>query len=257
MGIRKKYVHVCPTPALIDHFDVSKAIVVVIDILRATTSMCVAFGNGAYCMVPVASIDACRSYRDKGFLIAGEREGIKLDGFDLGNSPYSYMTSEIRGAKIAITTTNGTKAIKAAEDRNAKAIVVGAFANISTLTRWLIEQNEHVCLLCAGWHDNSTLEDSIFAGAMVNRLKRNFVRYQDTALIAETLYHSANRRKRYYLRSSSHFNRLIHLNLQQDVKYAMRRDTQKVIPILRDNVLVDICRGYNVSSVQTRTDRIA
>lgn len=240
MGKMKKFVHVCMTPALIDQFDVSEAIVVVIDILRATTTMCVAFDNGVDYIVPVEDIETCKSYRERGFLIAGERSGEQLADFDLGNSPFSYNEETIGGKRVALTTTNGTKALKAAQQRNAKEIVIGSFGNIDTLAQWLIKKNEHVCLLCAGWRDNVTLEDTIFAGALARKLRHNFRRFQDTALIAETLFNSANTRKRYFFRHSSHFQRLIHLNLQEEVKYAMRKDTHPVIPVLFGDELHDV-----------------
>lgn len=240
MKSKQKFIHVCMTPALIDQFEISEAIVVVIDVLRATTSMCVAFDNGAELMVPVEHIEECEAFREKGFLIAGERSGEKLEGFDFGNSPLSYTPDVVQGKRIAITTTNGTRALKAAQLRNAREIVVGSFANISVLTRWLVEQNQHVCLLCAGWRDNVTLEDTIFAGAVARKLRNNFRRFQDTTLVAETLFQSANVRKRYFFRNSSHFKRLVHLNLQEDVKYAMRRDTHPVLPLLIGDGLYDI-----------------
>lgn len=228
------------TPALIDQFEISEAIVVVIDILRATTTMCVAFDNEVELMVPVEHKDECETYREQGFLIAGERSGEKLEGFDFGNSPFSYTRKAVEGKRIAITTTNGTKAIKAAQERNAKAIVVGSFCNIDILTRWLIQQNENVCLLCAGWRDNVTLEDTIFAGAVARRLRNHFRRFQDTCLVAETLFNSANIRKRYFFRNSSHYRRLIHLELQEEVKYAFRRDAHPVIPMMIGDALYDI-----------------
>lgn len=240
MKDKQKFVHVCMTPALIDQFDVSEAIVVVIDILRATTTMCVAFDNDVELMVPVEHKAECESYGRQGFLIAGERSGVKLEGYDFGNSPFSYTREAVEGKRIAITTTNGTRAIKAAQERNAKAIVVGSFCNIDLLTRWLINQNEHVCLLCAGWRDNVTLEDTIFAGAVARRLRNNFRRFQDTCLVAETLFNSANTRKRYFFRNSSHYRRLIHLKLQEEVKYAFRRDAHPVIPMMIGDALYDI-----------------
>ncbi|WNJ21126.1 2-phosphosulfolactate phosphatase [Pontibacter sp. G13] len=238
----KKFVHVCLTPALIDQFDVSEAIVVVIDILRATTTMCVAFDNGADHMVPVEHIDECESYKSRGYLTAGERSGVQIEGFDFGNSPFSYTPEAVQGKKISITTTNGTRAIKAAQSRGAKEIVVGSFCNISLLTEWLIEQNEHVCLVCAGWRDNVTLEDTIFAGALAKKLRGHFRRFQDTALVAETLFQSANLRKRFFFRHSSHYHRLVHLNLQEEVKYAMRRDAHPVLPLMIGNELHDVSK---------------
>jgi 2-phosphosulfolactate phosphatase len=236
----QKFMHVCLTPALIDQFDVSDAIVVVIDILRATTSMCVALDNGAELMIPVEDIEECRDYKKQDYLIAAERSGEQLAGFDFGNSPFSYSRENVEGRRIAITTTNGTRAIKAAQQRNAKEVVVGSFCNIGALANWLIQQNEHVCLLCAGWRDNVTLEDTIFAGALARKLRHDFRRFQDTCLVAETLYNSANTRKRYFFRNSSHYQRLIHLKLQEEVKYAMRRDTHPVIPLMIGKELHDI-----------------
>jgi 2-phosphosulfolactate phosphatase len=241
----KKWVGVCISPALIEQFELENAIVVVIDVLRATTSMCVAFGHGVRSMIPVLTTDEGLDYKKKGYLTAGERDGEQVEGFDFGNSPFSFMSDDLRGKDIVITTTNGTKAIKAAVALNAMEIVVGAFPNFTALTNYLIERNENVVLVCSGWKDKPNLEDTIFAGAMVNRLRPFFRLYEDTTLIAETLYRSANRRKRYFLRSSSHFNRLFHkLQIQKDVKYSLRRDTHPVIPKLYGDHLVEISSPY-------------
>lgn len=236
----KKYLHVCLTPALIDQFDVSQGVVVVIDILRATTSMCVALDNGADCIVPLEGIEETAVYKEKGYLIAGERSGEQISGFDMGNSPFSFGKEVVDGKRIAMTTTNGTKAIKAAQERGAKEILIGSFCNMSALVQWLIEKNEPVCLLCSGWRDHVNLEDTIFAGAMARKLRFNFKRYQDTVLMAESLFISATNRKRHFFYNSSHFQRLIHLNLQEEVKFALRRDTHPVIPILIGDELHDI-----------------
>lgn len=241
----KKFLHVCMTPALIDQFDVSEAIVVVIDVLRATTTMCAAFDHGAELIVPVEHIEECETYRPYGYLLAGERAGEQLPGFDLGNSPFDYTPERVEKRRIAMTTTNGTRAIKAAQVRGAKEIVAGSFANISLLAKWLVTQNEHVCLICAGWKDNITLEDTIFAGALARKLRHDFRRFQDTAIVAEALFQAANIRKRYFFQHSSHFNRLVHLNLQEEVKYAMHRDTHPVLPLMMGDELRDIshCEG--------------
>ncbi len=236
---------VCISPALIDQFELDNAIVVVIDVLRATTSMCVAFGHGVRSMIPVLTTEEGLEYKRQGFLTAGERDGEQVEGFDFGNSPFSFMGEEIRGKDIVMTTTNGTKAIKAAVALNAMEVVVGAFPNLTVLCNYLIQRNENVVLVCSAWKDKPNLEDTIFAGAMVNRLRPYFRMFEDTTLIAETLYRAANRRKRYFLRSSSHFNRLFHkLQIQKDVKYALRRDTHPVIPKLYGDHLVEINSPY-------------
>lgn len=235
----RKKVGVCLTPALMDQFEVDQSIVVVIDILRATTSMCVAFDNGVQTLLPVLNVETCRQYRDKGYFIAAERNGEQIPGFDFGNSPYSFMGPEIQGEKVAMSTTNGTHALNVAREHNAKEIVIGSFANISVLTDYLISRNENVILLCAGWKDRPNLEDTIFAGAMVKRLRGSLELFEDTALIAETLFKMASRRKRYYMNNSSHYHRIVYtLQIQKDVKYALRRDTHPVIPILVGDHLI-------------------
>ena len=234
-----KKVGVCLTPALIDHFHVDESIVVVIDVLRATSSICVALDYGVDSITPVVSIEEAKELMEnQGYLGAAERNGEQIEGFHFGNSPYSFMEETLAGKKIAMTTTNGTKALHAARDRGAKEIVIGSFANISVLVRYLVEKNENVILLCAGWRDRPNLEDTIFAGAMVRKLRGHFKLHEDTALIAETLFQVANIRKRYFLFNSSHFSRMMHLQIQKDVKYCLRRDTHSVIPVLVGDELV-------------------
>ncbi|MCL4105553.1 UNVERIFIED_CONTAM: hypothetical protein GTU68_057428 [Idotea baltica] len=203
--------------------------------------MCAAFDNGARSMIPVATLDEARAFKAKGFLSAAERNGEKVEGFDMGNSPFSYMKPHIRDSDICISTTNGTQAIKAAVDHKAMEIVIGSFANLSRLAEYLKGRNENVLMLCAGWKERPNLEDTIFAGAMVKKLRPQFRRLQDSALIAETLYRNANRRKSYFIRNSSHFNRLFHiLQIQKDVKYSLRTDTHPVLPKLIGDRLYDM-----------------
>src|SRR6185295_4619519 len=93
-----KTIEVCFSPALINLFDVSESIVVVVDILRATSSICVAFAHGAESVIPLASIEESLAYKEKGYLIAGERNGEMIEGFDMGNSPFSFMEDRIKGS---------------------------------------------------------------------------------------------------------------------------------------------------------------
>lgn len=235
---KRKRVSVCLTPAMVDLFKVEESIAVVIDVLRATSSMCVAFDHGVERIIPVESIEDCMAYRQQGFLVGGERNGEMVEGFDFGNSPFSYKNPALKGKTIAMTTTNGTQAIHAVS--HAKKIVVGSFANISVLTEWLGKQDENILLVCSGWKNRINLEDTIFAGAMVKRLRQWYDLHEDSALVAETLFKAADFRKRYFLKNSSHFQRLMHLNLQEDVKYCLRKDTHPVIPIMENGSLVNL-----------------
>ena len=236
MADEKKKIRVSLSPALLKKEHIENSIVVIIDILRATTSMCVALDFGAEAIIPVETIEECRKYKQQGYLVAAERNAIPVEGFDFGNSPFSFMLPTIKGKTIVMSTTNGTRALHAA--KNAKEIVIGAFANQSILQDYLRDKNEDIVLLCSGWKYEINIEDTIFAGAMINELLGIFDLGNDAAFMAMHLYKEADRRKRFFMQSSTHFQRLIEMDLQADVKYSLRRDSHSVVPILKGNKIV-------------------
>ena len=236
MAKEKKKIRVSLSPALLKKEHLENSIVVIIDILRATTSMCVALDFGAKSIIPVKTIEECKAYKEKGYLVAAERNAVPVEGFDFGNSPFSFMLPTIKGKTIVMSTTNGTRAIHAA--KNAKEIVIGAFANQTILQDYLRTKNEDVILLCSGWKYEINIEDTIFAGAVINELSGIFELGNDAAFMAMHLYKEADRRKRFFMQSSTHFQRLIEMDLQADVKYSLRRDSHNVIPILKGNEIV-------------------
>lgn len=232
-------IRVCLSPSLLPQVPIADAVVVVIDVLRFTTSLAVAFDYGVTEVIPTEKINEAASYGEKGYLTAAERGGETVAGFDFGNSPYAFMSDELRGARLAVTTTNGTQAIHAA--RAAGQIVTGAFANQAVLTAYLAQKRWPVVLLCAGWRLSPNLEDTLFAGAMVDALRGHGFRLDDdAATIASALYRSASADKRFYIQHSSHLRRLIDLGLQRDVKYCLRANTHPVLPALQDGRLVNL-----------------
>src|SRR5213595_1544654 len=148
MTDRKISVDACFSPFLYPVYKDKESIVVIIDILRATSAICTAFEHGAEKVIPVATIEEAREYKNRGFLVGAERDAVQVDGFDFGNSPFSYMGENVKGKTIVITTTNGTQAIYAARD--AYKIVIGSFLNLRVLTQWLISEKRYVLLLCSG-----------------------------------------------------------------------------------------------------------
>lgn len=239
-SLKQPTVEVCVSPALIDTFDIREKIVVIIDILRASTSICVALDYGAACIAPAATVADCLRYRAEGYLCAAERDGKTVEGFEFGNSPYAFMAPELKGCKLALTTTNGTRALHASLE--ARRIVIGAFANISALAGWLRRQQTSVVLHCAGWKNKLNLEDTIFAGALLVELADDFAPGDDAAVLAKSLYEAADNEKRAYITASAHYKRLMELNLQKDVKYCLRRDSHNVIPVFEDGRLIDVLR---------------
>lgn len=236
MADAKKKIRVALSPALIKKEDLKESIVVVIDILRATTSMCVAFDFGVESIIPVQTLEECYAYKEKGYLVAAERNAVPVEGFDFGNSPFAFMTPLLKGKTLVMSTTNGTRAIYAS--KGAIEILIGAFANQSLLIDYLRFRNENIILVCSGWKYEINIEDTIFAGAVVYDLQPYFQLGNDAAMIAMALYKEADVRKSYFLRNSVHFHRLIERDLQPDVKYCLRRDTHPVLPYLKDDRLV-------------------
>lgn len=236
---RKLTVDVCLSPYLYPVHHKDDAIVVVIDILRATTAICTAFHFGVERMIPVATVEEATEYKNKGFMVGAERNGIALEGFDFGNSPYSYMTGKIKGQTIVISTTNGTQAIEAA--KTAHQIVIGAFTNISALTDYLVSQNRSVLLLCSGWKNRFNWEDSIFAGAVTKRLlNAGLHKTGDAALAMAFLYDESQKNQVRFLRGSSHASRLASMGLKKDIKYCFQLDQTSAIPVMEGKYLVKL-----------------
>jgi Phosphosulfolactate phosphohydrolase and related enzymes len=173
-------------------------------------------------------------------LVGAERKGQIVEGFDFGNSPYSYMQPALKDKEVVLSTTNGTKAIDVAKDAN--TVVIGSLNNLDALCNWLVKQNKNVLCLCSGWQDKFNLEDTICGGAIVDNLLKtgNFTADDDASIAAKYLYLSARDNYMGFLKSSSHRRRLKNLNLNKDIKYCLTPNTTDVIPILKNGKLVKI-----------------
>lgn len=228
----------CFSPMLYPVYKDENSIVVIIDVLRATSAICTAFHYGAKAIIPVATVAEAQAYKDKGMLAGAERNAIKIEGFDFGNSPFDYMGEHVLGQTIALTTTNGTQAIEVSKD--AYKVVVGAFTNISALCDWLVSQNRNVLLLCSGWKNRFNLEDSLFAGAMTSELVKRNPEYKlgDACLALDYLYQMASKNPIRFLGRASHKERLHKLNLKDDIRYCLQPDLTDCIPVLENGILV-------------------
>ncbi|MDN5216593.1 2-phosphosulfolactate phosphatase [Fulvivirgaceae bacterium BMA12] len=229
-------IDVCLSPELIHLYDITGKIVVAVDILRASSCMTAGISNGVGSIRPFADLEACKAMKTQGYVIAGERNGQKVAGFDLGNSPYDYLQEHLNGKKIAVTTTNGTLAIE--KSKNAKMVVIGSFLNKSTLANFLQKKGEDVLIFCAGWKGKFNLEDTLFAGAMVEALKGHFLPSCDAPLAAQALYKDAKKDLRAYLQNSSHVQRLQKLGIDRDIAYCLTEDQLNVIPALSGEEII-------------------
>ncbi len=233
-------VETCFTPQGYPLFHKPNAIVVVIDILRATSAITTAFYNGVAKMIPVANLDDAKKYKEQGFMVAAERNGEIVEGYDLGNSPFGYMNSKVKNQTIVITTTNGTQAIEAA--KIADQVIIGSFLNMDVITKHLKNENKDIIFLCAGWKNKFNLEDTLFAGALAESLvlKYGSDTVCDSTLAAIELYKNAKHNLYEFLGRSSHRNRLAKLDLERDIKYCLTPNQCPVIPTLKENFLIKL-----------------
>lgn len=235
--MQKRKIEVCFTPALLPIYNISNAIVVVIDIFRATSSICYGLDNGAEAIIPVASVEECKSYESKGYLLAAERDGKVVDGFDFGNSPFAYAGEKVNGKTIVLTTTNGTHAIDESK-KTAYQVIIGSFLNLTAVCGYLKTQDKDVFLLCAGWKNKFNLEDTLFAGAVVYQLKDENYFLDDASVAADDLYQLAKDDLSAYTSKTSHSERLKKLGIEEDIKFCLNVDITSTIPVLKDGRLI-------------------
>ena len=233
-------IRICFSPTTFPVYYQEGSIVAVIDVLRATSSICAAFHHGAERLIPVVNIDEANRYKAKGYFVGAERGGKIVDGFDFGNSPFCFIGDQIKGKTIVLTTTNGTRAIASAQ--NAYKVVIASFLNLDAICNWLYEQNREIVLLCAGWRDQFNLEDTLLAGAIVEELSKrsNSVELSDSAIAAQRLYLMAQNDIFDFLENSSHRNRLKKLNLEKDIEYCLTPNQTDVIPVLEGDSIVKL-----------------
>jgi 2-phosphosulfolactate phosphatase len=231
-------IEICFSPQSYPLFHNPDSIVVVIDILRATSAITTAFFHGVAKMIPVATIEEAQKYKENGFLVAAERHAEVVPGFDLGNSPFGYMNARVKGKTIAITTTNGTHAINVA--RHASKIIIGSFLNLDIVIEHLKKEKKDVLFLCAGWKNKFNLEDTLYAGAVSEALiyKYGFNSTCDSTIAAMELYKLAKHDMYGFLANSSHRNRLVKLDLERDVKYCLTPNQCPVLPVMQGKFLI-------------------
>ena len=231
-------IEVCFSPGEYHLYESEFDLVVVLDVLRATSAICTAIDHGVKEIIPVASVEEAIEYKRRGFIAAAERGGEIVEGFDMGNSPFSYMDPALKGQTIVLTTTNGTKAIHMA--RNKKTVVIGSLNNLQVLCDWLIEQERDILVLGSGWKDKFNLEDTICAGAIADLCLESgkFKADEDSTVAAKFIFRSSRDNMFAFLKASSHRRRLRRLNLNEDVKYCLTPNNCMSIPVLKEGSLV-------------------
>ena len=229
-------IDICLSPSLLDLFDLSNKQVVVIDVFRATSAMCVFLHNGGERVIPVANIQDAIHYKkhgnplyEKKYLVAAERNGAIVSGFDLGNSPLSYHNQNFQNVSLAITTTNGTLAINKAKMAG-NGMLLASFLNASSIVDYISSCDNDVLIVCSGWKGRLCVEDILLAGLLSEKLlfKNNFLSDSDSVILAKNMYNLAKSNLFQFLADSAYRTRM---DLDSDVKYCLQIDIMDVVPI--------------------------
>ena len=197
--------------------------------------------NGARSVIPVESVAECIhiSKQIEG-IRAGERDGKVAEGLEYGNSPFEYPAGFIKGKTLVLTTTNGTKLLQMAIDKNARSVITGSFGNLSAVCEYLVAQKQNVILGCAGWKDRINLEDMLFAGAIIHKIRDYFAINCDSSQMASSLYHEAKDNLFEFLKTNnaSHYHRLQGFGLEKDIRYCLTIDNANVLVVYEEGKLV-------------------
>lgn len=237
----KPSLHTSLSPSLLNLYEVSNSVVVIIDVLRATSTIATALYNGAKCVIPVDSVTRCMEIgRQIDGITAGERDGQIAEGLVYGNSPFEYPREFIEGKTLVLTTTNGTRLLHMALEKGAKEIITGSFPNLSAVCDHLVQKKQNVILGCAAWKDRVNIEDMLFAGAVISGIGKHFSINCDSSHIAATMYEKAKKDLFAFMKKNeaSHYHRLMNFGLEKDIRYCLANDGANVLPLYEEGKLV-------------------
>lgn len=233
----------CLSPALFPYYENRDAIVVVTDILRASSAIVTAFMNGVERIIPVGTLEEAKAYKERGYMVAAERDGIVRDFADFGNSPYNFSEERVRGNQIVYSTTNGTNAIQLAS--SGFQVIIGAYLNLTALARHITGEGKDLLVLCAGWKNKFNLEDTLFAGALAQKVLEDgrFHTICDATLASMDLYAAARADMMGYIEKVAQRHRLKKNNLDDVIGYCHELDRTGLIPVLEGESLVAMVRS--------------
>lgn len=236
----KPTLYTCLSPALLHLYDVNDAIVVVIDVFRATSTIASALYNGAEAVIPVDTVPkAIEIAKEIDGIAAGERDGRIAEGLQYGNSPLEYHRGFIEGKKLVLTTTNGTKLLYMALENGATDIMTGSFPNLGAVCNYLLDKEKNIVLACAGWKDRFNMEDSLFAGAVIDQIGNAFTSHCDSSATALHLYQNMKADLIGNAKYFTHYHRLVErFGLIEDIRFCLTPNVANVTVLYKEGKLV-------------------
>ena len=212
-------------------------IAIVIDMFRATSVITTALSNGCKEVIPFLTIEESKEYADTlnrdEYILGGERKAVKIEGFDLSNSPLEYTKEVVKDKSVLMTTTNGTRTL--AKCGAAKRIFIAAMINGKAVAEKLAEINEDVVIVNAGTNGNFSMDDYICSGYIINEILkiRKNVELTDIAKTANMIYES-NTDIISYVKESTHYSVMRSLGLDDDINYCIKKDIIDIVPEYKD-----------------------
>tara|TARA_B100000676_G_scaffold31755_1_gene30055 strand:- start:537 stop:1238 length:702 start_codon:yes stop_codon:yes gene_type:complete len=228
-------VDVCLTHQQLENYQHHDKNVVVIDVLRATSTINTILFSGAKSVKPVESLEECMKLKEDGYIVMAERMGKKVEGFDYGNSPSKIEKNLFADRDVGIATSNGTKAI--VKTKGSKITLISSFLNLSKVIEYLNSNSRDTLLVCSGWKGSTNLEDTMCAGAIVAGLE-NYDYESDTVVIAKKLYEQSKDDILSSMKKSSHAKRLSGYDNMKDIEFCSEIDKQEILPYLDGDQIV-------------------
>lgn len=212
---------------------------IVIDMLRATSVIVTALKNGAKEVVPVLSVEEALKFKqeDSACVLGGERKGIKIDGFDAGNSPLEYSEDYIRGKSLIITTSNGTRAIRGC--RGARNILIGSMLNGASAARKAAADEADISIVCAGTLGKFSLDDFLCAGYIIDEiLKLHQYELDDISFLAHHTFVENRYNIDKFIYNAYHSRYLKSIGMEEDIKYCCSLGITDIVPVYKDGAIV-------------------
>ena len=231
----KRKIDICLTPSLLDLFNLAEKNVIIIDVFRATSAMCVFLNNGGKEVIPVSSVDEAELYKQSSHssinncLVAAERDGAIVPGFDLGNSPLLYHDKKFNNTSLVITTTNGTFAIEKFK-KNTGQMLLASFLNATAIINHILASTGDLLIVCSGWRGRFCIEDLLLAGLLSHKLlsSNSFYSDSDSVLLGKNIYDLAKLDMSHFLSHSAYNKRM---DLDDDMAYCLQTDTMDIVPV--------------------------